>query len=349
MVERLIGERRAAILALIIDSYIKTGEPIGSKTIAGLLPYKISSATIRNEMAYLSDLGLLEQMHTSGGRIPSKASFRYYVDNLMIPKMPDEYEKHQIDEILSVNAGDPERLLHDAASLLAQETNCASFYNTVRDSYDCVQGAELIPAGNNKAMIVMLSVGGKIRSSVCRLSCPADDDFRKLFYFITRKFFTGTALKDVNMALLQNTVPDLGARVFDMLPALTSLCSLCAEAYNGSLEFEGETNLLSHKELGNEVYKILSFFASRSQVRSAVEQFVKKGREMQLFIGDENPHPMLKNTVTLASKFSYNNSQTAVLGIIGSSRIDYATVLPRAEYIMNTVKKYLREGGASFE
>ena len=132
----MIGERQAAILALIIDSYIKTGEPIGSKTIAGLLPYKISSATIRNEMAYLSELGLLEQMHTSGGRIPSKASFRYYVDNLMIPKMPDEYEKQQINELLSVNAGDPERLLHDASLILAQETNCAAFYDTVKDSYD---------------------------------------------------------------------------------------------------------------------------------------------------------------------------------------------------------------------
>lgn len=348
-VEKLIGERQAAILALIIDSYIKTGEPIGSKTIAGLLPYKISSATIRNEMAYLSELGLLEQMHTSGGRVPSKASFRYFVDNLMIPQNPGEYEKEQIQEFLSVNSGDPERLLHDAASLLARETNCAALYNTVRDSFDCVQGAELIPAGNNKAMIVMLSVGGKIKSSVCRLTCAADEEFRKLFYYVTGKYFIGTALKDVNPALLQNTVVDLGARVFDMLPALTSLCSLCAEAANGSLEFEGETNLLSHKELGSQVYKILSFLASRSQVRSALELFAKSGRETQLFIGNENPHPMLKDTVTLVSKFTYNNSQTAVLGIIGSTRIDYASVLPRAEYIMNTVKKYLREGGATFE
>lgn len=345
----MIGERQAAILALIIDSYIKTGEPIGSKTIAGLLPYKISSATIRNEMAYLSQLGLLEQMHTSGGRVPSKASFRYYVDHLMIPKMPDDYEKEHINEVLSVNAGDPERLLRGAALLLSQETNCAALYNTVRDSLDCIQGVEFIPAGSNRAMIVMLSVGGKIRSSVCRLECAADDDFKKLFYYITGKYFIGTALKDVNPALLQNTVPDLGARVFDMLPALTSLCSLCAEASEGSLEFEGETNLLSHEELGGEVYKILSFFASRSQVRSAIEQFVKTGRDIQLFIGNENPHPMLKDTVTLISKFTYNNSQTAVLSIIGSTRIDYSTVLPRAEYIMNTVKNYLREGGASLE
>lgn len=345
----MLGERQAAILALIIDSYIKTGEPIGSKTLAELLPYKISSATIRNEMAYLSNLGLLRQMHTSGGRIPSEKSFRYYVDNLMIPVPVSDHDKQQMREMLSVNAGDPERLLHDAAALLAAETNCAAFYSVIRDSYDCVQGAELIPAGNNKAMIIVLSVGGKIRSSICKLSCPADDAFRKLFYSVVGRFFIGTPLKDVNPALLQNTVPALGARVFDMLPALTSLCALCSEAANGSLEFEGETNLLSHKELGNNVYRILSFFTSKNQVRSAIEQFADSGRDAVLYIGSENPHPLLKSTVTLIAKFNYNNSQTAALGIVGSTRIDYSSVLPRVEYIMETVRKYLKEGGASFE
>lgn len=345
----MIGERQAAILALIIDSYIKTGEPIGSKTLAGLLPYKISSATIRNEMAYLSELGLLEQMHTSGGRVPSKASYRYYVDNLMVPNDPRSYEKERISEALSVNAGDPERLLHDAADLLQQETGCAALYNTVRDELDCIQGVELIPAGNNKAMIVMLSVGGKIKSSVRRLDCAADGEFRSLFYYIMSEFFIGTPLRDVTPALLQNTAASLGSRMFDMLPVLTSLCSLCAEAAEGSLVLEGETNLLAHSELGAEVYRILSFLASKKQVRAALEQFAKTGRDMQLMIGDENPHPMLKNTVTLISKTLYNNSQTAVLCIIGSTRIDYSSVLPRAEYIMNTVKKFLQKGGAEFE
>ena len=100
----MIGERRSAILQLIIDYYIKTGEPIGSKTLCQLLPYTVSSATIRNEMAYLSGIGFLEQRHTSGGRVPTKNSYRYYVDNLMQPKGLAPYEKQRIDEILSINA-----------------------------------------------------------------------------------------------------------------------------------------------------------------------------------------------------------------------------------------------------
>ena len=111
----MLGERRAAILRLIIEYYIKTGEPIGSKTLCNLLPYAVSSATIRNEMAHLSNLGYLEQRHTSGGRVPGKNAYRFYVDHLMEPKALSPYETAKIDERLSVNAGDAQRLLADAA------------------------------------------------------------------------------------------------------------------------------------------------------------------------------------------------------------------------------------------
>lgn len=112
----MISERRHAILGLIIEHYLRTGEPIGSKTLCQLLPYSISSATIRNEMAYLTQLGFLEQRHTSGGRVPSKASYRYYVDNIMQEKPISKYETDKINEALSVNSGDPERLWQTLAS-----------------------------------------------------------------------------------------------------------------------------------------------------------------------------------------------------------------------------------------
>lgn len=345
----MIGERRAAILSLIIESYTKTGNPIGSKTLASLLPYRISSATIRNEMAYLSELGFLEQMHTSGGRIPSKASYRYYVDNLMVPKELSEAEKEFILERLSVNASDPERLLHDGAVLLAELTHCASFFCTIKDELDSVQGVDIIPAGNSKAMLVMLTVGGKIRSSVCRLDCPVDSNFKTLFYYIMSEFFIGTPLTDVTLALVQSTVPSLGARVFDMLPALTSLCALCREASESTMHLEGETNLLSHEELGSSAYRLLSFLAAKENMKAFMAKYAKHGKGTALFIGNENQHPELKNTTMALAKLNYNNSQTAILGIIGSTRIDYSSVLPRAEYIMKTIKEILQKGGMALE
>ena len=104
-VERMISERRHAILNLIIEYYLRTGEPIGSKTLCQLLPYPVSSATVRNEMAYLSQLGFLEQRHTSGGRVPGKASYRYYVDTLMKENPVSDYDARRISETLSINSG----------------------------------------------------------------------------------------------------------------------------------------------------------------------------------------------------------------------------------------------------
>ena len=121
----MIGDRRAAILGLITDYYIKTGEPLGSKNLSQMLPYAISSATIRNEMAYLSGAGYLEQRHTSGGRVPTKAAYRYYVDHLMPKKELSVFEKEELNERLSVNASDPERLLADAAELMSATRSTA--------------------------------------------------------------------------------------------------------------------------------------------------------------------------------------------------------------------------------
>ena len=345
----MAGDRRATILGLIIDYYIKTGEPLGSKTLCDMLPYAISSATIRNEMALLSSMGYLEQRHTSGGRVPSKAAYRYYVDNLMNAERLTEYEKQRIAERLSTNASDPERLLADAANLLSELTGCAAFYSTVKDSLDCVQGVELIPAGNGKVMLVMLTLGGKIKSSVCTISCPVDDEFKELFYTFTREYFIGTPLDEIDLSFVQSAAPALGLRVFDMLPLLASLCSLCREAAQGSLMVTGETKLLSQAELGNSVYNLLVLLAGKEKLENLLNRFARANISQSLVLGDENPVYELKNTAMAIARFDYNNSQIATLGIIGSLRVDYKTILPRVDYIMKTVRAYLKEGGIRYE
>ena len=345
----MIGERQEAILGLIIDYYIKTGEPLGSKTLCSMLPYSISSATIRNEMAYLTGIGFLEQRHTSGGRVPTKAAYRYYVDNIINSNALSVYEMQKIDEALSVNASDPERLLSDACELLSQATGCAAFYSTLKDAYDCVQGIELIPAGNNKAMLVMLSLGGKIKSSVCTVNCPIDGEFRSLFYSVMKNHFIGMPLSEVNLSFVQSTAPLFKERLFDVLPILSSLCSLCAEASEGSLSISGETKLLSQSELGNSVYNLLVLLAQKEKLEALLSQFAKSKMKSALLLGDENPVYELRNTAMAIQKFSYNNNQTATLGIIGSLRIDYKSILPRVDYIMKTVNSILTEGGFRYE
>ncbi|MBQ9516861.1 MAG: heat-inducible transcription repressor HrcA [Eubacterium sp.] len=345
----MIGERRAAILGMIIDYYIKTGEPLGSKSLCEMLPYTISSATIRNEMAALTAMGYLEQRHTSGGRVPTKAAYRYYVDRLMNAQRLTSYEKQLIAERLSTNASDPERLLADAARMLSEITGCAAFYSTVKDPIDCVQGVELIPAGGGKVMLVMLTLGGKIKSSVCTLHCKVDDEFKSLFYSFTREYFVGTPLEEIDLSFIQSAAPVLGLRVFDMLPLLSSLCSLCREAADGSLMVVGETKLLSQTELEGSVFNLLMLLAGKEKLENLLTRFAKSNVQQSLVLGDENPVYELKNTAMAIARFDYNNSQIATLGIIGSLRIDYKTILPRVDYIIKLTRTYLKEGGIRYE
>ncbi len=340
----MIGDRRAAILGLIVESYIKNGLPVGSKAIVPQLPYNISSATIRNEMAYLSEQGFLQQMHTSGGRVPSEASYRYYVDNLLQPVELTASEEETICEALQTNRSDPERLLGDSIKLLANTTNCAAYYYLAEDKYDCIQGVDLIPAGGGKAMLVMLSVGGIIKSSVCTVNCPIDSDFMVMFHNIANTRFIGTQLSDVNEAYIQSTVPYLGEYMFSMLGVLTTLSVLCKEAYMSRIEIEGETNLFKHEELGDEIYRLLSFLAARDQLKNVLEKYVHSANGVKLFIGSENINMELKNTSNLLAKINYSENRQAVLGIMGSTRMDYNYILPRANYIMAKTAEYLRKG-----
>ena len=240
-------------------------------------------------------------------------------------------------------------MLANASKLLSELTGCAAFYSTVKDPLDCVQGIELIPTGNSKAMLVMMSVGGKIKSSICKINCPVDKDFKQIFYSITNEFFIGVPLSDIDLSLIQSTAPFLKDKIFDMLPVLSSLCSLCAEAAEGSLVISGETRLLSQSELGDSVYNLLLLLAQKDKLAAMLESFAKANTKARLLIGDENPMYELRNTTMAIAKLQYNDMQTATIGTIGSTRIDYKRILPTVDYIINAVSKLLLEGGAKYE
>ncbi|MBQ8980016.1 MAG: hypothetical protein IJ077_00210, partial [Eubacterium sp.] len=259
------------------------------------------------------------------------------------------YEKQIIAERLSTNASDPERLLADAAKLLSEVTGCAAFYSTVKDPIDCVQGVELIPAGGGKVMLVMLTLGGKIKSSVCTLHCPCDEEFKALFYGFAHEYFVGTPLEEIDLSFIQSAAPVLGLRVFDMLPLLSSLCSLCQEAANGSLVVYGETKLLSQTELEGSVFNLLMLLAGKEKLEKLLTRFACSNVKQSLVLGDENPLYELNNTAMALARFDYNNSQIATLGMIGSLRIDYKTILPRVDYIIKLTNNYLKEGGVRYE
>lgn len=344
-----IGQRQKLILASIIEQYIHSGEPVGSKTLCEKLPITVSSATVRNEMSDLTEKGLLEQRHTSGGRVPSALAYRYYVDSLMIPVPLNQWEVNRVNKVLAMNSGDPERLLADTIRLLAETTECVSFYTSVADGVDTVQGVELIPAGHSKAMLVMLTAGGIIKSSVCNIHGDIDEKFRETFYAVVREELVGTPLTQVTLAKVQNLSVTLGGMIFPMINVLTSLCVLCEEASRSEIHVEGETNLLSHEEFGERVYPLLTFLAGKEKLRDLVHTKMNTGKLTEVLIGEECGQYELSGSSILLSKYFYGQRRCGTIGILGSTRIDYQRLMPLFEYITNLTGRLLSERGMLYE
>ena len=185
----MLGERRAAILRLIIEYYIKTGEPIDFQN-------PVQPFALRCVQRHHSQRNGAPEQPGLPGAAPHQRRPCAGQECLPLlcgsphgPKALSPYETAKIDERLSVNAGDAQRLLADAADLLADATHCAAFSCALADAGDVIQGVQLIPAGGGRAMLVMLTAGGRIKSSICRLSCPADDGFMAAFYDVMHSTF----------------------------------------------------------------------------------------------------------------------------------------------------------------
>lgn len=340
-----IGERQKNILSLIVEEYIRSGEAIGSKTICSLLPYSVSSATVRNDMARLTEMGLIEQRHTSGGRVPSQAAYRYYVNELMIMNPLEPWEEERLDAQLSVNAGDADRLLADCTRILARSTGCAAFYTKAAADYDTVSGVELIPLGNSRAMIVMLTSNGVVKSSVCRIETTVDERFRKTFYRLVAQELVGTELTAVTTAFLQSIAVRLGDMMFGMVNVLVSLAALCGEASKSEIHMDGETNLLAHDEFGDSLLGLLSFLTAKEQFKNMVNSTLGRGNEKEIYIGRENMRYELSNTTMLISKYRHGKEQDGVIGLIGPTRLDYKNLIPRFDYITSRTSQLLTQEG----
>ena len=212
--------RKQHILAIIIERYISTGEPVGSKAICTEMGNSVSSATIRNDMSDLVEAGLLEQPHTSAGRIPSQAGYRYYVDNLMTSYELGAEEQERIKIWLHSFSGEPDKLLEKAGSILAELTDCVAVTSSPADSEAHIKRIELVPLSRHTAMIVLFATSGILKSAVVRSETEINVDIAEVFYNICQTYFTGKCVSDINITLIQTLVASLGDRVFIMSPFL---------------------------------------------------------------------------------------------------------------------------------
>ncbi len=336
----VISDRKKKILSLIVESYIATGEPIGSKALCEAMGNAVSSATIRNDMADLSELGFLEQPHTSAGRIPSQLAYRYYVDNLMTPYEPGAEEQERIKIWLSSFSGEPDQLLEKAGSILAELTNCVAVSSSPADSEALIKKIELIPLSSHTALVVLLATAGILKSMVVRSDNEINVDIATVFYNIVQSHFIGKCVSDINMTFIQTLVASLGDKAFIMSPLFCAVADLCLQVGTTELHIKGQSNILNHPELSDGAFGLMEFIHRETPLETLLGS---QKKFLSVCVGNENAYRELRNTSTIFSKYKVGEHDSGSIGIIGPTRIDYARLIPGIQYLAGLIGSLLSD------
>lgn len=336
----VLSERKQKILTAVIERYIASGEAVGSKLLLDMMNLPVSSATVRNELSELSEMGYLIQPHTSAGRIPSDRGYRYYVDNLMKNYELSDSQRRLIEKTVDAKSGDPEQILEQAGETLARLTNCAVLTAAPGGDTATVRGIELIRVGNKTLMMVLMTSTGIIKSKLCRMDFAITKSTVEIFYNVINHIIIGRQLIEIDTALLQTIVSSIDQGIFLLSPLFATLSDLVGEASGTQIILDGQSNLLHHRELLNDAYELMTFLKDTEPITRMVTAGKK---DIEIRIGQENIYRPLKNTSVIISRYSTKSKSGGALGVIGPTRMDYARLIPNIKYLSEHVERIFND------
>lgn len=331
-------DRALKILETIVDEYIRTGEPIGSKAIQELLDIQISSATIRNEMAALEHLGYLEHPHTSAGRVPTYKGLRLYIEKLASGELHEE-DKRIIDNMFENSEELPDEvIIENATRALADFTKCAIISTNESSKFSVISKVEVIPTGRRMYVIIMVTSGGSIKNRVCRLSFDLTEEQMAFFQRFVNENLKGVSLEDVSEEYMKNLSAALGSYVISLSPLLKGLADLSADMMSDKVRIEGEENLIECPELkGTEIA------AALRQKDEFTRFFDNTFSGINVLFGKEDDTFVISNSSMISGSFNKDGEKAGSLGIIGPMRLEYKKIIPYIEYFTNKLTKLLSE------
>lgn len=344
-----LDARKLRILAKIVETYIATGEPVGSKLIAYLLGGEVSPATVRNDMAVLFDLGLLEQPHTSAGRIPSHLGLRVYIDQIMREQPLTTQEKREIEALFNFRNPDPDRLMEDAAKALAGYTGCAAISTTINRRSLLVRRIEIIPATQRTAVILLILSNGMIKNRVCRVDFTLTPKIVEFFQNFANGMLGGKSVNQISESFIHSVALSLDEYTEIFTPLLAAIYDLCREASSGPIYRSGTSNLLEYEELrriANQLFRVIN---SREEVLDLIGRDREGLRDIldretiRVSIGKENQKMELADSSVIVSRYPIGDDSEGAIGLIGPIRMDYARLIPHLEYFSQMLGKLLSD------
>lgn len=340
-----MNQRKLKVLAAVVEEYVRTGEPVGSKAIAALPEINASPATIRNDMAVLEQAGYLEQPHTSAGRIPTISGYRLYIEELMSPPGISPEEKRMLDDMLgSRSVMTEELLIQNATTALAELTQCAAVVSDFSPRFSVISKVEVIPTGKRVYVILLITSGGNIKNKACRLEFDLTHEQLGIVSAYLSKHLEGVSVADLSDEMMENLTAAMSAYMMAMSPLIQGICELSRDLRQHALLFRGERNLFSYEDLDK--MEIVRFIEHKDELSRLLDDSFSGIRV--LFREDKNSF-VIGNSSMIVSKFQKGTKNVGSLGIVGPMRLDYAKVIPYIEYFSQKITDMISENPESEE
>ena len=322
-----LTERKKQILRAIVDSYIRTAEPVGSKTISQLPGMDFSPATIRNEMADLTSMGLLEQPHTSAGRVPSAAGYRLYVDELMQNYRLSMDETKTINQAMEVKMQEVDKMISQVGKLVSKMTDLPAYAVAARSSQRTVKRFDLILAETGSFILVVMLSDNQVQNKLIRLPLDVSQEDLRL---LSAASLTELTADEITPELLAK-VTRSAAGAASLVPVIVDYTVELLKKTHSEVYMTGQAKLLGQPEY-HDVEKAQEVLTSLDEdVISNLPATLSSGTT-QILVGPENVAKELKDSSVVITKFDIGDGMQGMIGVVGPTRMDYAKITARLSY-----------------
>ncbi len=323
-----LDERKTKILHAIIRNYLETGEPVGSRTISKYSDLNLSSATIRNEMSDLEELGYIVQPHTSAGRIPSDKGYRFYVDNLMEQK---EKEVTEIKEFMIERTEKMEQVLKQVVKLLANNTNYATMITAPSYHRNKVKFIQLSQVDANQMLAVIVTEGNIVKNKMIAVTEVLDNETMLKLNILLNTSLNGLSLEEINLVTIARLKEQAGIHSNIISDVLDAVAAAVEEDEDLQIYTSGATNIFKYPELSDsqKASELISTFEEKQQLVSLVNQTLSNEEEtgIQVYIGNESPVATMRDCSVVTATYELGEGMQGTIGIIGPKRMDYENVV----------------------
>lgn len=337
-----LDARKVTILKAIIKTYLETGEPVGSRTISKFSDLKLSSATIRNEMSDLEEMGYILQPHTSAGRIPSDKGYRFYVDQILSEK---DQEVTEMKELMIQRVDRVELLLKKLAQVLAANTNYAALISGPQYHQNKLKFIQLSKVDVNKLLVVTVVEGNIIKNTIIDVKEPVGDEELLNLNILLNTSLNGLTIEEINLGVISRLKEQAGlhSQVVDLV--LNEVAdAIRADEEDLQIYTSGATNIFKYPELadGERASRLLSTFEQKDVLQDLIDEVNQNENSsdtgIQVYIGDEMPVQSMKDCSVVTANYELGEGLRGTIGIIGPKRMDYEKVVNTLRTMMNQLE-----------